>query len=279
MKSNKLELDKYYTSQELADYCVSKTIGLLPDISEFIESSAGNGVFLNSIEKITRISYLAFDIQPEDNRIKNQDFIKLEIPYKEKRCVIGNPPFGERNNLSRIFCNKAFDIAEYVSFILPISQLNNTQSIYKYDLIYSEDLGKQVFSDRTVHCCFNIYKKPNNKKYNQKNNYKNLDIIDIFEIKEVIKNNNPKRNKELGTFQYDVKILAWGTASNNRKLGRFLDKDEDYAKTFYIKIKNEKHKTKIIELLKTANWEELYPMTATPNLLQWQVYKYINENL
>ena len=35
----------------------------------------------------------------------------------------------------------------------------------------------------------------------------------------------------------------------------------------------------IIEKLKCVNWQNEYPMTATPNLLQWQVYKYLKEQI
>ena len=268
--SKKLHLDKYYTSPDLAEYCVNKTREVIGDLDiKFIEPSAGNGVFLQYLPKDT----LAYDIEPECEGIIQQDFLKLDIPYNEKLCVIGNPPYGSRLNLALAFCNKSFEIAEYVSFILPISQLNNNQSIYKYDLIYSEDLGKREYSDRKVHCCLNIYKRPKSGKYNEKMNYKSYDIIEIREIREVIKNNNPKRNRELGDFKYDIKMLAWGN------IGCFLSDDEDYAKTFYIKIKDKDNYDKIYNLLKNAKWKEIYPMTAVPNLLQWQVYKYLKEKI
>ena len=42
----KIYLDKYYTSQELADYCTHKAIEVIgiENITELVESSAGNGV-------------------------------------------------------------------------------------------------------------------------------------------------------------------------------------------------------------------------------------------
>lgn len=54
MASKKIPLDKYYTSQELSDYCTQKVIEIIgkENIAELIESSAGNGVFLNSFEKL-----------------------------------------------------------------------------------------------------------------------------------------------------------------------------------------------------------------------------------
>jgi len=266
--SNKLHQDKYYTSDELAKHCVEKTKEIInnPNI-RFLEPSAGNGVFLKYLPTDTK----AYDIEPEADNIIEADYLKLDLLYDDNLCVIGNPPYGSRLNLAKAFCNKSFEIAEYVSFILPISQLNNTQSIYKYDLIYSEDLKEQYYSDRKVHCCLNIYKRNKSGKFNKKENYRNSEIIEIIEIREVVKNNNPKRNRELGDFDYDIAICAWGS------VGLILSKDDNYAKTFYIKIKKEEYKDKIVKLLKEVKWGEVYPMTAVPNLLQWQVYKYIED--
>ena len=277
--TKKIPNDAYYTSTEVAEHCFTKMLEVIgkENITEFIESSAGSGVFINMIEKYTpETPYQAYDIDPKDSRILKADFLKLESEYKKGRVVGFNFPYGSRNNLSRAFANKGFEIAEYVCSILPISQLNNTQSIYKYDLIYSEDLKPQIYSGISVHCCFNIYKRPESGKFNKKVSYKDSEII---EIREVIVNNNPKRNRELGDFEYDIKILAWGTATGNRDIGCFLSENENYAKTFYIKIKDINNYNKIYNLLKNAKWQELYPMIATPNLLQWQVYKYINDNI
>jgi len=271
--------DKYYTPQELAEYIVNKTKEIIGEqnISEYIEPSAGAGVFLNYLPKET----LAYDIEPEDDRIIKQDYLINDLKYKSGRCVIGNPPYGNKNNLTKAFCNKSFELSDYVAFILPISQLNNTQSIYKFDLIHSEDLGIRQYSDRKVHCCFNIYKRPYNG-LNKKQNYKIMEIMEIREIRESIKNSNPKRQKVItkDIFDYDIRILAWGTGQNGLKLGGFLsDNDRQYAKEFFIKINKKEYKEIIISLLKDVIWEEIYPMTATPNLLQWHVYKYIKEQI
>lgn len=75
--------------------------------------------------------------------------------------VIGNPPYGERNDLSRKFMVKGSEIGDYVAFILPISQLDSPINNMYLELIYSEDLGKRLYSDRAIHCCFNIYKRTN----------------------------------------------------------------------------------------------------------------------
>ena len=90
--------DKYYTSPELAKYCVEKSKEIIGEynITEYIEPSAGSGVFLNYLDK----PYLAYDIEPEDDRVSKQDYLTLDLPYKKGRCIIGNPPFGDRNALS-----------------------------------------------------------------------------------------------------------------------------------------------------------------------------------
>lgn len=257
--SKKLHLDQYYTSDELAQYCIDKVFEVISDIGEIVEPSAGTGSFSN------KLNCVAYDIEPMSENIIKQDFLTLELDYKPKRLIIGNPPYGSRLNLAKAFCDKSFEIADYVAFILPISQFKNTQSIYKFDLIYSEDLGAQDYSGVKVHCCFNIYNRPQNGLNKPKHKSK-----EIIEIREVIINDNPKRNRELGNFQYDFAICAWGTIGKECQ-------DGDYVKTFFIKIKDE-NKEYYKNLILNANWKKIYPMTNTPNLLQWQVYKYVDEN-
>lgn len=108
------------------------------------QPSAGTGVFLNYLNK----PYLAYDIEPTDDRIEKQDYLTLNIKYKKGRCIIGNPPFGDRMNLVIQFYNKAVNECDYISFILPISQYRNNMSLYKFDLIYSENLGIRIYSNK-----------------------------------------------------------------------------------------------------------------------------------
>ncbi|HHX70665.1 MAG TPA: hypothetical protein GX708_21760, partial [Gallicola sp.] len=101
----KIKLDKYYTPPDLAEYIVNKTKEIIGDenITEYIEPSAGAGVFLDYLDK----PYLAYDIEPEDNRIIEQDWLTVDLEYKKGRCVIGNPPFGRGNSLSMAFYKKS----------------------------------------------------------------------------------------------------------------------------------------------------------------------------
>lgn len=271
----KIELDKYYTSKELAEYCVNKTKEIIGEenITEWLEPSAGCGSFLDYLGD----NYLAYDIAPDDDRIIKQDYLTLDLEYKKGRCTIGNPPYGNKNNLTVAFYKKSIVVGDYIAFILPISQYNNKIKLYEFDLIHSENLGKKRYSDRVVHCCFNIYKRPNGK-LNKKPSYKLKDI----EIKEAIKNSNPKRNKIIryDDFNYDIRIKAWGGNTGTKsQIGHEVEYEGQYPKEFCIKVHNDKYKDKVLELIRNAVWEEIYPMTGTPNLLQWQVYKYIKEQI
>lgn len=261
--SNKLHLDQYYTPDDVAQHCIDTSFSIIgkDNISCVIQPSAGTGVFSSKIHNC-----IAYDIEPKADSIAQADFLSLIIPYTQGTLVIGNPPFGSRGNLMQKFCKHSFTFADYVAFILPVNQMNNTTSIYEFDLIHSEDLGVKEYSDRKVHCCFNIYKRPKNG-LNNKPDYK----TEVREVREVIKNQNPKRNRELGDFQYDIAICAWGAIGKECKEGQ-------YAKTFYIKIKDVLHFDYYKNLILGADWCSIYKMTGTPNLLQWQLYKYVKEN-
>ena len=93
----KLTLDKYYTEDALAKYCVEKTYEVLgTDWDRIIEPSAGAGVYLKYLPTTT----LAYDIAPDADGITVADYRQVELPYMERSLVIGNPPFGRANKLS-----------------------------------------------------------------------------------------------------------------------------------------------------------------------------------
>jgi len=260
----KIVNDKYYTPSELAQYVVSKTKEVIGEenITEYIEPSAGAGVFLDYLDK----PYLAYDIEPEDNRITKQDFLTLKLDYKKGRCIIGNPPYGEKNLLSMFFFKKSVELCDYISFILPISQWNNNQQMYEFNLIHSENLGKRFYSNREVHCCLNIFKRPENGLNIKPIKYNLKDI----QLKEVRKSRNQFLPKN---FTYDIGICSWGN------IGKEVEFEGQYNQELYVKINNKKYKDLIIFLIKNTKWEDIYPMTVTPRLKQWQVYKYLKEQI
>ena len=263
----KIENDKYYTPVDLAKYCIGKTFEIIgkENITDIIEPSAGNGSFSNQLD------CTAYDLYPEGNNIIKQDYLKLDLPYKEGRLIIGNPPYGTANNLSVQFYKQAIKQGDYISFILPISQFNNNQKMYEFDLVYSEDLGEQLYSNRKIRCCLNIFKR-NPNGLNKQPNYKLKDVIIKIGI-----GGQGKRNKVItkDIFDYGIGICAWGSAC-----GKVLEGEGKYCTEFFIKINNDKYKDKVINLIKNAKWDEIYPMLlASKKINQWQIYKYIKEQI
>ena len=242
--SNKLNLDKYYTSEEDMRYCVNKTLDILQEngyeITEFLEPSAGNGIFSNYLLSSGK-EVLALDIEPEDDNIIKADFLTYPLEYKKGRLIIGNPPFGRTLSLAKKFYKRSIEIGDYISFILPSSQIDNTQSMYEFDLIYSEDLGELIFSDnRKVKCCLNIYIKPKdglNKKKKEK-------LKDVTIVRQ--------DSKKFSNFDYDIRMCYWGDAT----AGKILKEGEHYSAEYKIKINNLELRNDIINLLNNINWKE-----------------------
>jgi predicted RNA methylase len=258
---SKINLDKYYTSPDLAEYIVNKTKEIIGEenITEYIEPSAGAGVFLNYLDE----QYIAYDIKPEDNRIIKQDYLTLSLDYKKGRCVIGNPPFGDRkNNLVKKFFNKCIELCDYVAFILPIRQYNNTMSFYEYDLIYSEDLGVGIYSDIPIHCCFNIYRRPTGDKLNTKPNYK-LDQVKIYE--------HHRTNHPILDNNFDYRICSFGA------IGKECNPNT-YCKELCFKI-DIVVKDRVLNILRNIDYKKEFPSVSVPYIADWQIYKYLKEKI
>lgn len=229
----KINLDKYYTPIETAKYCIDKTISIIgnENITDIIEPSAGNGSF--SLQLDCR----SYDIEPEHDSIVKLDYLTLNESYSSGRLIIGNPPFGDRMNLAQKFFKKSIEIGDYIAFILPISQLWNTNSLYEFDLIHSEDLGRIKYSDVNLNCCFNIYKRPvgglNKRPINK---LKSVSII---------------RQDSGGycEFDFDIRMCYWGNGS----AGKILKDGDNYSAEYKIKISDE-FRDRVVSLLNEINW-------------------------
>lgn len=264
----KINNDKYYTPIETANHCwdvIDKKIGL-NNISSIIEPSVGNGAFCNYKVKPD----LCIDILPEikGENIIQADFLEYKLEYEKNRLIIGNPPFGDKLHLAVKFYNKAVEIADYIAFILPISQLNNHYSFYKFDLIYSEDLGLLHYSDRELKCCFNIYKRPENGKLNKKtlNRIKGITIYreDCKGFKEIT--------------DYDIRMCYWGSGI----VGKILSPtDKDYAGEYKIKVDDSHpYKKEIINLIKTYDWKGyLSNSISMKSLMKYQLLEVIRKEI
>lgn len=269
---SKIDNDKYYTPISLANYCWSKiesVIGL-DNINYVIEPSCGNGSFYH-YEK--RVPDLGIDIKPEIDlsllretsvEIVIADYLEYSLDSKENTLVIGNPPYGRCMNLAQKFYKKSIQIADYIAFILPISQLNNTSSMYEFDLVYSEDLGIYSYSDIELHCCLNIYKRPVNNIFNKKSISK-LNSITIY--RQDVKDYELK--------PYDVRLCYWGNGS----AGKILSEDEHYSAEYKIKINNLELKDDIISLLKTFDWSEYLNCIAMRKIQQYHIIDVLKKNI
>lgn len=259
----KIANDKYYTPRSLAKRLIEKTYEIIGinNITEIIEPSAGSGNFSNQIKNC-----IAYDIEPEHQSIIKQDFLKLEKNYKKGRLIIGNPPFGSKMNLAQKFYKKSVELGDYIAFILPISQLNNTNSLYEFDLIYSEDLGKQQYSDRELHCCFNIYQRP----VNGLNKKKSKKLKDVTIVRQDSKKYNEITN-------YDLRMCYWG----NGTAGKILNEGESYSAEYKIIIHNKELKEKIISVLNGVDWHKELNKIAMLKIQQFHIIevlkKYIPE--
>ena len=102
---SKIQNDKYYTSVKLSKYCIDKTFEIIgkENITDIIEPSAGNGSFSNQID------CTAYDIEPEQESIIQQDYLQLNLSYKEGRLIIGNPPYGPKMHLVVKFFKKSIE--------------------------------------------------------------------------------------------------------------------------------------------------------------------------
>ena len=263
--TNKLDLDQYYTSYEDMEYCVNKAWDIIYDlgysVSEFLEPSAGEGVFSDYL-MTSGLDVIAIDIEPKGENIIKADYLTYDIEYKKGRFVIGNPPYGARLNMAQKFYKKSVQIADYIAFILPISQLNNTQSMYEFDLVYSEDLGKLVFSDsRKVHCCLNVYIRPKNG-LNKKKKSKLEDITIIRQDK-----------KGYDDIKEDIRICYWGDGT----VGKVLKPDEHYSGEYKIIINNKDLKDEIIDFFNTIDWKKELNSTAMKKIQQFHIIEMLKK--
>lgn len=258
----KIKLDKYYTPIEVANHCW-EIIERYVDFSimkRIIEPSVGGGAFCNWKIKPT----LMIDIKPQCKDAVQADYLTYPLKYEKGTLVIGNPPYGDKLKLARDFFNKSCDIADYIGFILPITQLDNTTSFYKFDLIHSEDLGMQKYSDRKLHCCFNLYKRPKWK----------LNDFEKQHFNGIIFYRQDRKDYDSIT-DYDLRMCYFGNGS----VGKILFDDEKYSGEYKIKI-DDRHpqKDEIIRIFKETDWKEKTSRIAMARLKQYMIFDELKRN-
>lgn len=155
----KHELDKFYTKPAVALECIQALD--LNSYAEIIEPSAGSGAFSNQIPGCT-----AYDLDPEDASITKADWFTIDRTRVEgkKILVIGNPPFGQQNNLAVAFINHAAKFADTVAFILPksfmkdsVQKLLNPHLFLRSSVILQKNSFELEGQDMDVPCVFQIW--------------------------------------------------------------------------------------------------------------------------
>ena len=187
------------------------------------------------------------------------------MPYKKGRLIIGNPPYGPKMQTVVKFFKKSIELGDYISFILPISQLDNIMSLYEFNLIYSEDLGMQKYSDRNIYCCLNIFKRPE-KNLNNKPKFKMNDIKIVRDAK-----------KGYDDIQdYDIRMVYWGSGCAGKILNR---DDKRYAGEYKIKINNEKLRDRIIDVISNTDWKKELKTIAMLKIKQYHIYNLLKREI
>ena len=264
----KIDNDKYYTPIDLTKKLINTTFNIIgkENISEIVEPSAGDGSFSNQIDNC-----IAYDIAPEHDSIKQTDFLKLDLEYKMGRLFIGNPPFGVHNKLITDFYNKCCEYGDYIAFILSISCYKNDIKLYKFDLIHSEDLGLEHYTDRDLHCCFNIYKRSKSGKFNPKPDYK-LNEITIIEHRRKNGDYSTGKNKTISD-GFCYAMCNWGNGS----LGKVPKYVGEYAQEVYFFCNDESIKNEMIKLLEFSKIREYANSISSKKISVMKLYKYFYE--
>lgn len=155
--------DKFYTKAEIVDLCLSKLSKyILPD-DILVEPSSGAGAFYNKIKH----KKIGIDIEPECDGIIKTSWFDYVPP---NNCVIvGNPPFGSRNDLSKKFIEHGKNYAKIIAFVLPqVFKKESLQKVFpeNWSLVETIDLPHNSFTvndvDYHVPCIFQIWIKDYN---------------------------------------------------------------------------------------------------------------------
>lgn len=117
-RSNSLE--QYYTLPDLAESCFSFMVEKIGKDHQWIEPTAGTGVFVEVLKKHKIHNFLAFDIDPKHPEVLKQDFLKTSFDNFDN-VFIGNPPFGRACSIAIKIFNHCARYGKYIGFIVPKS--------------------------------------------------------------------------------------------------------------------------------------------------------------
>jgi predicted RNA methylase len=262
---NRDTTDKFYTKKSVAEKYIKITKNLVKNIDLIIEPSAGNGSFLQGLNKhFANIKILAYDIKPDHKDIKKQDYLdidnKMVKEWKTKNVlVIGNPPFGRQSSMAKKFIKFNCKFSKYIAFILSKSfkkpSMFNVFSNY-YHKIFEEDIDDNSFllenKDYNVPCVFQIWEL---KEYEREK-----------EIKYVPKGFEFTKDKDDATFSFRRVGVNSGIVDLN------IDKSEQSH--YFIKLK--KNNKDVIKELSNYKWD-FNDTIGAKSISKNQLTKILNE--
>jgi len=239
-------IDKFYTKDNIVKFCfdiISEQISIKEN-DLIIEPSAGNGSFINGIEKLSN-HFRFYDIEPDNEKIIKQDYLLYD--YQEdkenfnKIHIIGNPPFGRQSSFAIQFIKKSCQFCDTISFILPKSfkkdSLKKTFPLH-FHLLYESDLPYNSFlvngSEHHVPCIFQIWeKRTENRMIKEK-----IEPQGFFFVK---KTENP-----------DISFRRVGVNSGKIDVN---SKDKSIQSHYFLKFKNNKSLQDNINVLSKISFE------------------------
>ena len=158
--------DQYYTKSSVAKDCVDTIRRLFPKTLgyQWIEPSAGNGVFLKTLS--SDFDKIGIDLDPKSPEIHKGDFLDWIPTTQKSRIFFGNPPFGRQASLAKAFIKHASEYADFIAFILPRSFVKPSMSRafpLEFHCVHSKELEKNSFEvngkEYDVPCIFQIWEK------------------------------------------------------------------------------------------------------------------------
>ena len=241
-------LDKFYTKPRVAAQCVETLLSLISQDMNFVEPSAGSGVFKDAllVSGVNRCKVSCYDIKPEREDIEQQDFLLLQkenLKYEENVVFVGNPPFGSRNKTTDLFIKHCIRLkADTIAFILPeVYSKFVKQKVFPedYKLISITDLPEYSFTfegnEYHIPSTFQVWKR--NTKL------QDLRKKEFTESKDfVIMKNSDKEEADFFVFgSAPQNILEISEVKPNNRgyyLKSFIDKEELKSKIKAIRWKN-----------------------------------------
>ena len=132
-------------------------------------------------------------------------------------------------------------------------------------MIYSEDLGEKNYSNVNLHCCLNIYRRPE-KGLNSKPNY---DIKDITILRQDRKGYDKLVN-------WDIRMVYWGSGCAGRILS---STDKKFAGEYKIIINNDLLRDRIKQVIIDTDWRGELAKIAMTRIKQYQIYEILKRDI